>query len=131
MRWGTTKATVMKTLQRFHAHECARADTSCAGAGVVIENYSFSGVPFRVLLTFGPRDALTSVSMTAEEKRDSVEKVLAQLTNRYGRGGLQSEYDGDEETLRTKWNWNKPPGTCVLESEEGSGVFTVTFAAKR
>lgn len=131
VKWGSTKAAALKALQKLHARDCPRTDAACAAAGLVIDNYNDDGVPVRAFLIFGPKDALSIVSLVADEKREVVEKALAQLTARYGRGGLQSEYDGDQETLRTKWSWNKPHGTCVLESEEGSGVFTVTFSEKR
>ena len=83
-----------------------------------------------VILSLGVKHGLAKVTMTAPDKREAFEKVLTLLTSRYGKPGLQAEYDGDEETTHTTWTWVKPHGTCALESDEGSGVFTVTYAAR-
>jgi len=69
--------------------------------------------------------------MTAEDKRDAFEKVLSALSARYGRPELQSEYYGDEEGTRTSWIWRKAQGKLSLESEESSGIFTMTYESRR
>ena len=135
LRWGTIKPVALKTLQVLGAHECNRtADESCAetpGEALVIEKYSLNEVPFRVKLLFTAKDGLSKVIMTAEDKRDAFEKVLAQLTIRYGKPGLQSEYDGDEELTHTTSIWLKAHGKLSLESEESSGIFTMTYEPRR
>jgi hypothetical protein len=133
LHWGATKAEAMKSLRRFHPHDCSRPDPSCGVVEptVVLETYDFAGVRFNVALHFGSKNALSKVTMTTAEKREAVEKVLTQLTARHGRPGLESEYDGDEETLHTTWTWVKPHGICKLDSEEGSGVFVVTYETRR
>jgi hypothetical protein len=132
LRWGTTKPAALKTLQSFGAHECNRASrVSCAeaaGADVLaLERYTFNKVPFTVNLFFTSKTGLSKAIMTAEDKRDAFEKLLSELTVRYGRPGLQSEYDGDDDQVRTTWTWLKAHGKLSLESEETSGIFIMTF----
>ena len=136
LRWGTTKAAALKTLQLLGAHDCNRSKSvSCneaAGADVlVIEKYSFGTVPFMVTLLFTSKNGLSKVIMTAEDKRDAFEKILSELTVRYGKPGLQSEYDGDDEHTHTTWIWSKAHGKLFLESEEAGGIFTVSLVNSR
>ncbi len=135
LRWGTTKAVALKTLQSFGAHDCNRTKSvSCAEAAgadvLVIGNYTFSKVPFTVTLLFTSRNGLSKAIMTAEDKRDAFEKVLSELTVRYGKPGLQSKYDGDDEHTHTTWIWSKVHGKLLLESEETGGIFTMTYAPR-
>ena len=132
LRWGTTKAAALKTLQSFSALDCNRTrSVSCAEAAgadvLVIEKYRLGNVPFTVTLFFTSKNGLSKVIMIAEDKRDAFAKTLFELTVRYGKPGLQSEYDGDDEHARTTWIWSKPHGKLSLESEETGGVFTVSL----
>ena len=132
LRWGTTKLVALKTLQPLGAHVCNRTNNvSCAeeaGADVlVLEKYNFDKVPFTVNLLFTPKKGLSKATMTAEDKRDAFEKVLSELTVRYGKPGLQSEYDGDDERTYTTWIWLKPHGKLSLESDETGGIFSMTY----
>jgi hypothetical protein len=125
----------MKALQPLGAYECVRTqNVSCvaaAGADVlVVEKYIFSKVLFTVNLIFAPRTGLSKAILTTEDKRETFEKVLSQLTGRYGKPGLESEYDGDEERTHTTWTWRKMHGKVSLESDE-SDVLTVTFEPRR
>ena len=136
LRWGTTQLVALKTLQPLGAHVCNRTNNvSCAeeaGAEVlVVEKYNFNKVPFTVNLIFTPNNGLSKATMTAEDKRDAFEKVLSDLTVRYGKPGLQSEYDGDAERTYTTWIWSKPHGKLSLESDETGGIFTMTYEARR
>jgi len=124
LRWGTTKSVVLKTLQPLGAHETARADV------LVIEKYNFNNVPFTVNLLF-LKNGFVKAIMTAEDKRDAFEKVLSALSIRYGKPELQSEYDGDEELTHTTWIWLKAHGKLSLESDETSGIFTMTYEPQR
>jgi hypothetical protein len=124
LRWGTTKSVALKTLQPLGAHESARADV------LVVEKYNFSNVPFTVNLLFS-KNGFSRAIMTAEDKRDAFEKILSALSVRYGKPGLQSEYDGDEELTRTTWIWLKAQGKVSLESDETSSTFTVTYESRR
>jgi len=137
--WGTPKPAALLALRSHHVRECP----SCSGAdALVIENYSADysanasprGLAFRVQLLFLPKSGLASVTMTADDSRESFQKVLSALTARYGRPGLRSEYDGDREVTRTKWEWSKPHGKLSLSSsdEDGSGgLFTIVYEARR
>ena len=92
LRWGTTKPVALKTLQPLGAHECNPTNgvqcAEVAGADVLlIEKYDFNKVPFTVNLLFTSKIGLTKVIMTAEDKRGAFEKVLSELTVRYGRPG--------------------------------------------
>jgi len=132
LRWGTTKAVALKTLPSFGARDCNRSKsvscTEAAGADVlVIEKYHLANVPFTVTLLFTSKNGLSKVIMTAEDKRDAFEKILSELTVRYGKPGLQSEYDGDDEHTHTTWIWSKAHGKLSLESEEAGGIFTVSL----
>src|SRR5439155_14422316 len=107
---------------------CAEA----AGADVlVIEKYSLGNVPFTVTLFFTSKNGLSKAIMTAQDKRDAFAKILSELTIRYGKPGLQSEYDGDDEHTNTTWIWSKAHGKLSLESEETGGIFTVSLVDSR
>jgi hypothetical protein len=114
----------LKTLQPLGVHEATRADV------LVVEKYNFNNVPFMVNLLFS-KNGFGRVIMTAEDKRDAFEKVLSALSVRYGKPELQSEYDGDEETTHTTWIWLKAQGKLSLESNETSGIFTMTYESRR
>jgi len=136
LRWGTTKSVALKALQPLGAHECNRTNNvSCAdeaGAEVlVVEKYNFNKIPFTVNLIFTAKSGLSKVITTAEDKRDAFEKVLSELTIRYGKPGLQSEYDGDNERTYTTWVWLKAHGKLSLDSDETGGIFTVTYEPRR
>jgi hypothetical protein len=136
LRWGTAKPVALKALQSLGAHECKRTNNaSCAEAAgadvLVVEKYNFNKVPFTVNLLFTAKSGLSKAIMTAEDKRDAFEKVLSELTVRYGKPGLQSEYDGDDDSTRTTWTWLKAHGKLSLESEETSGIFTMTYEPRR
>jgi hypothetical protein len=124
LRWGTTKSVALKNLQPLGVHESARADV------LVIEKYNFNSVPFTVNLLFS-KTGFGRAIMTAEDKRGAFEKVLSALSVRYGKPGLQSEYDGDEELTHTTWIWLKAQGKLSLESDETSGIFTMTYESRR
>jgi len=107
---------------------CAEA----AGADVlVIEKYRLGNVPFTVTLFFTSKNGLSQVIMTAEDRRDAFAKILSDLTVRYGKPGLQSDYNGDDENTHTIWIWSKAHGKLTLESEETGGVFTVSLVNSR
>ncbi len=134
VRWGTAKPIALKTLRPLGAHECNRAKMSCTEAAGVdtliidryIARYIFTGVEFRVSLVF-PKNGLSKATMTAEDKRGAFEKALSALTTRYGKPGLQSEYDGDTEQTYTTWVWVKAHGKLLLEADESTGVFMITY----
>ena len=134
LRWGSSKPLALKSLSQLGAHECNRdADALCAeasGPELVIEKYNLNGVTFKVNLRFSAKNGLNKVILTAEDKRDAFEKILSQLTNLYGKPGLQSEYDGVEELTHTTWTWMKTHGKVYLDSEEASGVFTISYEAR-
>ena len=136
LRWGTTKPVALRTLKPLGVHECNRTtNVSCGEAAdadvLVIEKYTFNKIPFTVNLIFTSKNGLSKAVMTAEDKRDVFEKVLSELTVRYGKPGLQSEYDGDDERTHTIWFWLKVHGKLSLESEETSGIFTMTYEPRR
>jgi hypothetical protein len=124
LRWGTTKSVALRALQPLGAHEAAQTDA------LVVEKYNFNNVPFTVNLLFS-KNGFSRAIMTAEDKRDAFEKVLSALSARYGKPELQSEYDGDEEVTRTSWILRKAQGKLSLESEEMSGIFTMTYESRR
>jgi len=97
----------------------------------VVEKYNFNKIPFTVNLIFTAKSGLSKVITTAEDKRDAFEKVLSELTIRYGKPGLQSEYDGDNERTYTTWVWLKAHGKLSLDSDETGGIFTVTYEPRR
>jgi hypothetical protein len=134
VRWGATTPVARKSLNQLGARECNRnTDALCAeasGPGLAIEKYNLNGVTFKVNLLFTANNGLTKVILTAEDKRDAFEKMLSQLNNLYGKPGLQSEYEGVEELTHTTWTWMKTHGKVNLDSEEGSGVFTITYEAR-
>src|SRR5262249_44960045 len=134
--WGTTKAAAMKELRTIGAHECTPASSaSCVKAPgideLLIDRYRSNGISFAVNLLFTKKNGLDKVILTAGDERDAFEKELARLKGRYGKPGLQSEYDGEEEVLHTTWIWSKAHGKVSLETEERTGVFTITFEARR
>ena len=124
LRWGTTKSIASKTLQSLGAHQAAQADE------LVVDKYNFNNVPFTANLLFSKNEFNRAI-MTAEDKRDAFEKVLSALSVRYGKPELQSEYDGDEEVTHTTWTWLKAQGKLSLESDETSGIFTITYESRR
>ena len=124
LRWGTTKPFALKTIQFLGAHPAAQADI------LVVEKYNFNNIPFTVNLFFSKKGFSRAI-MTAEDKSDAFEKVLSVLSGRYGKPELQSEYDGDEELTRTSWIWRKAQGKLALESNEASGIFTMTYESRR
>lgn len=123
LRWGTAKSVALKALQPLGVHETARADV------LVVDKYNFSNVPFTVNLLFS-KNGFSKATMTAEDKRDAFEKVLAALSVRYGKPGFQSEYDGDQELTHTTWVWLRVHGKLSLESDEASGIFTITYESR-
>lgn len=134
--WGTTKSVALKSLQRLRAHECKRTDEAPCGeaAGVdalAIDDYRSNGISFTVQLVFLPRYGLGKVILIADQKGDAFERELSRLKARYGKPGLQSEYDGEEEVLHTTWTWLKAHGTASLDSEERTGIFTIRYEARR
>jgi hypothetical protein len=136
LRWGTTKPVALKTLQPLGGHECNRTNNVACGEAadadiLVIEKYTFNKVPFTVNLLFTSKNGLSKAIMTAEDKRDAFEKVLSELTVRYGKPALQSEYSGDEERTHITWMWLKAQGKLSLESGETSGIFTMTYEPRR
>jgi hypothetical protein len=135
LRWGSTKPVALKTLAPLGVRECNRTNASCAEAAgadvLLLENYNFVKVRFTVNLFFTAKNGLSKAILTAEDKRDAFEKVLSELTLRYGKPGLQSEYDGDDEGTHTTWIWSKAHGKLSLDSEETSGIFTVTYEPRR
>jgi hypothetical protein len=118
--WGTPKSVALKNLKPLSAHESA-------GDVLLIEKYTFGKVLFTISLLFTSKNGLNKAIMTAEDKRDAFEKVLSELTVRYGKPGLQSEYDGDDEQTYTTWIWLKPHGKLSLASDEASGIFSMTY----
>jgi hypothetical protein len=131
LHWGTAKPIALKTLRPLGVHECNAAKLSCAeAAGVetlLIDRYVLNTIPFRISLVFSPKNGLSKATLTAEDKRDAFEKTLALFTTRYGKPGLQSEYDGDTEQTYTTWVWAKPHGKVSLGSDEATGLFTITY----
>jgi len=134
--WGSKKQAVSKALQSLHVHECRPSpETACAADSdeLIIGDYRVNGVSYEVDLFFFPRYGLGRVAMTSDDDRESFRNALSELTGRYGKPGLQSEYDGAREVTRTKWNWMKPHGSVSLSSEYGegtNGLFTITYAAR-
>jgi hypothetical protein len=130
--WGTSKAVALKTLQSLHVHECRRA-VPCAEE-LIIDDYRLNGVSYEIDLAFLPRYGLGRVTMTAEDERDAFRNVLADLTRRHGKPGLQSSYDGAQEAIRANWIWITPHGKLSLASEDGegtNGLFTIIYEARR
>jgi hypothetical protein len=128
--WGANRAAALGALRSLHVRVCP----SCSSADtLVIEDYGLKDLVYQVKLLFLPKYGLASVTMTAADDRDSFQKVLAELTARYGRPALTSEYDGDREVTRTKWEWTKPHCKLSLASEYGDGTyadFTITYEAR-
>jgi len=130
--WGTSKAIALKTLQSLHVQECRRA-ADC-GDELIINDYKLNGASYEVDLAFLPRYGLSRVTMTAEDERDAFRNALADLTRRYGKPGLQSEYDGAQEAIHANWIWITPHGKLSLASEDGegtNGLFTIIYEARR
>ena len=130
LSWGTQKPAASGALRPLRAHECS----PCSDAdSLVIEAYRQNGVSYQVKLVFRAKQGLTSVTMSSADDRETFQKVLADLTARFGRPGLQSEYDGDREVTRTKWEWAKPHGKVSLSADDGdgsSGLFTIRYEAR-
>jgi hypothetical protein len=133
--WGSSKAVALKALQSFPVHECRpTAERSCAGTDeLIIRDYRLNGISYEVELFFFPRYGLGRVRMTSDAERDAFQTALSELTGRYGKPGLQSEYDGAKEVTRTVWYWITAHGKLSLASESGegtNGVFTITYEAR-
>jgi hypothetical protein len=136
--WGSKKPAALKALQAFHIHECRPAvEPSCGGTPgadeLLIDSFAFNGVSYEVNLFILPKYGLGRVTMTSDDVRDAFQKALSELTARYGKPGLQSEYDGDREVTRTVWNWVTTHGKVSLASEYGegtNGVLTITYEAR-
>lgn len=130
LTWGANRAAALGALRPFHVRVCP----SCTGAdALVIEDYKLKDLAYQVKLLFLPKYGLASVTMTAADDRESFQKVLSELTARYGRPTLRSEYDGDREVTRTKWEWTRLHGKLSLASDYGDGTnadFTVTYEAR-
>jgi hypothetical protein len=130
LSWGTNRAAALEALRPLHVRACP----SCSAADtLVIEDYRLNGLVYQVKLLFLPKYGLASVTMTAPDDREPFQKVLSELTARYGRPALKSEYDGDREVTRTEWEWTKAHGKLSLASEYGegtSGDFTIVYAAR-
>jgi hypothetical protein len=125
--WGSGKAAVLKALESFHIRE-ASADE------LVIDEFRgefpLNGRSFRVALFFLPKYGLGKVTMTSGADRDSFQKALSDLTSRYGKPGLEAEYDGDREITLTVFQWLTPHGKVSLSSDYGdaaSGLFTIVY----
>jgi hypothetical protein len=132
LKWGATNAVALSTLRALGIHECNRTgNVSCAEAAgtdvLVIEKYTFVKIPFRVHLLLTSKGGFHKAIMTCEDRRDAFEKVLSELTARYGKPGFQSEYDGDAEETRTTWIWSKAHGKLSLEADEARGIVTVIY----
>jgi hypothetical protein len=121
--WGSGKAAVLKALETFHIRE-ASADE------LIIDEFRLNGISYRVALFFLPKYGLGKVTMTSEADRDSFQKALSDLTSRYGKPGLEAEYDGDREITLTVFQWLTPHGRLSLSSDYGdgaSGLFTIVY----
>lgn len=129
--WGTPKAVALKTLQQFHVHECSPTGRACAGAPdeLMMDEYPFNGISYVVKLLFAPQYGLSRVTMTADD--DHFRDTLAELTRRFGKPGLDSEYDAAHETTRTEWTWVTPHGKLTLASDGANGSLRITCEALR
>jgi len=125
--WGTPKAVALKTLQLFHAHECRPTGKTCEPDELIMENYPFNGVSYEVELFFAPMYGLSRITMTAED--DHFRETLAELTRRFGKPGLESQYDGTHETTRTQWTWVTTHGKLTLASDGADGTLRITCEA--
>lgn len=130
LSWGANRAAALEALRPLHVRACP----SCSsGDTLMIEDYRLNGLVYQVKLLFLPKFGLASVTMTAPDDREPFQKVLSELTARYGRPALKSEYDGDREVTRTQWEWTKPHGKLSLASEYGegtSGDFTIVYETR-
>ena len=115
--WSAKKPQVLKVLQPWRVHE--------EPDGLAVDSYRLNGIAYHVTLTFS-LTGLKSAIMTAKDEKGAFARVLAQLTTLYGKPGLESEYDGDHETVETRWEWVKPHGNVILESDETT--LTITYA---
>ena len=121
--WGSGRGAVLKALKSSHIRE-AGADE------LVIDEFPFNAISYRVALFFLPKFGLGKVAMTSEADRDSFKKALSDLTSRYGKPGLRAEYDGDRELTLTVFQWLTPHGRLSLSSDAGdgaSGLFTIVY----
>jgi len=96
-----------------------------------VENYRANGISYHVELVFIPKYGLGVVRMTAGDDGDAFQRTLSQLTARYCKPGLQSEYDGVSELTHTKWNWVTPHGKVALDSEDTDGTLSISYEARR
>jgi hypothetical protein len=127
--WGTPKAVALKTLQRLHVHECRSTGKACEPDELIMNAYPFEGVAYEVELFFTAKYGLCRVRMTADD--DHFRDTLAELTRRFGKPGLESEYDAAHETTRTKWTWVTPHGKLTLASDGADSTLIITCEARR
>jgi len=127
--WGTPKAVALKTLQPFRVHECPATGKACEPDELIMENYPFNGVSYEAELFFAPKYGLTRVTMTADD--DRFRDTLAELTRRFGKPGLESEYDAAHETTSTQWTWVTAHGKLALASEGENGSLRITCEVRR
>lgn len=127
--WATPKAVALKTLQPFHVHECRPAGKTCAPDELVVEKYPIDGVSYEVELFFAPMYGLSRVTMTADD--DHFREILAELSRRFGKPALESEYDGAHETTSTQWIWVTTHGKLTLASDGADGSLMITCEVRR
>jgi hypothetical protein len=92
-----------------------------------MDAYPFNSVSYEVELFFAPMYGLSRVTMTADD--DHFRDTLAELTRRFGKPGLESQYDAAHETTRTEWNWVTPHGKLTLASNGADGTLRITCEA--
>ena len=126
--WGTSKETALKTLQQFHVHECAATSKACAPDELIMDAYTLNGVVYEVEVFFAPKYGLSRVTMSADD--DHFRDSLAELTRRFGKPGLESEYDAAHETTSTQWIWVTPHGKLTLDSNGADGTVRITCQAR-
>src|SRR5258708_26110662 len=107
LRWGSKAPVVLTALQSLQVHTAGTDQMR-------IEDYRLNGVSYEVRLFFAQKLGLRRVTMTAGDDRDTFRNALSELTGRYGKPGLRSEYDGAREVTRTTWDWVKLHGTLSL-----------------
>ncbi len=132
--WGAPKSAALKALQPLGVRECNRTKTECSNTPgidvLILDKYESNKVSFKAQLLFAAK-GFSKAILTAEDKRDAFDRTMADLTARYGRPGLQSEYDGDEERTYTTWVWGKAHGKISLSSDEARGTFAVVYEQRR
>jgi hypothetical protein len=126
--WGTPKAVALKTLQPFHIYECAATSKACAPDELIINAYAFNDVSYEVELFFAPKFGLNRVTMTADD--DHFRDTLADLIRRFGKPGLESEYDSAHETTSTQWTWVTAHGKLTLASDGADGTLRINCESR-